>query len=105
LPGIGFLSGASLEAMRDYLTVFKQSLAETGFTEGRDVAIELGASTSGALVAQVADNQSRLQSFWALQSVSCSAVTNDSRLVSASHARSDHAGTGGFSTLFKLYRK
>jgi putative ABC transport system substrate-binding protein len=40
IPVIGFLSGASFEAMHDYVTVFKQSLAETGFTEGRDVAIE-----------------------------------------------------------------
>jgi len=30
LAVIGFLSCASLEAMRDYITVFKQSLAETG---------------------------------------------------------------------------
>jgi putative tryptophan/tyrosine transport system substrate-binding protein len=37
---IGFLSGASFETMHNYVTVFKQSLAETGFTEGRDVAIE-----------------------------------------------------------------
>src|SRR6516164_2790613 len=40
LPVIGFLSGASPEAMRDYVTAFKQSLAEAGFTEGRNVAIE-----------------------------------------------------------------
>src|SRR6516164_796594 len=81
LPVIGFLSGASPEAMRDYVTAFKQSLAETGFTEGRDVAIEyrwaeghndrlpelaadlvrrgvavivVGASTPGALAAKAA---------------------------------------------------
>jgi hypothetical protein len=83
---IAFLSGASLEAMRDYLTVFKQSLAETGFTEGRDVAIVVGASTPRALVAEAADNQCRSQPFLALQSVYCSAVTNDSRLVSTAHA-------------------
>jgi HlyD family secretion protein len=83
LPGIRFLSGASLEAMRDYLR----------------------ASTPRALVAQAADNQSRLQSFWALQLVYCSAVTNDSRLISTAHARSDRAGAGSSSTLFKLYRK
>ena len=105
LPGIGFFSGASLEAMRDYLTVFKQSLAVTGFTEGGDAAIVVGASTSRALVAPAADNQSRLQPFWALQSVYCSAVTKDSGLVSTAHARSDRAGTGSSSTLFKLYRK
>jgi hypothetical protein len=83
LPGIGFLSGASLEAMRDYLR----------------------ASTPRALVAQAADNQSRLQAFWALQLVYCSAVTNDSRLISTAPARSDRAGAGSSSTLFKLYRK
>jgi putative tryptophan/tyrosine transport system substrate-binding protein len=81
LPVIGFLSGASLETMRDYVTVFQQSLAETGFAEGRDVAIEyrwaeghndrlpelaadlvrrgvavivVGASTPGALAAKAA---------------------------------------------------
>src|SRR6516225_1648786 len=37
---IGFLSGASFEAMHDYVSVFKQSLAEAGFVEGRNVAIE-----------------------------------------------------------------
>jgi putative ABC transport system substrate-binding protein len=40
LPVIGYLSGATFETMHDWVTVFKQSLAETGFTEGRDVAIE-----------------------------------------------------------------
>src|SRR5215469_755311 len=40
IPVIGFLSGASFETMRDYVAVFKQSLAETGFTEGHGVAIE-----------------------------------------------------------------
>lgn len=40
LPVIGYLSGATFETMYDWVTVFKQSLAETGFTEGRDVAIE-----------------------------------------------------------------
>jgi putative ABC transport system substrate-binding protein len=81
IPVIGFLSGASFETMRDYVTVFKQSLAETGFREGRDVAIEyrwadghndrlpalvadlvargvavivVGASTPGALAAKAA---------------------------------------------------
>jgi putative ABC transport system substrate-binding protein len=78
---IGYLSGATFEAMHDWLTAFKQSLAETGFTEGRDVAIEyrwaeghndrlpelaadlagrglaviaVGASTPGALAAKAA---------------------------------------------------
>jgi len=81
IPVIGFLSGASSETMRDYVTIFKQSLAEAGFTEGRDVAIEyrwaeghndrlpelaadlvrrsvavivVGASTPGALAAKAA---------------------------------------------------
>jgi putative ABC transport system substrate-binding protein len=81
VPVVGFLSGASFETMRDYVTIFKQSLAETGFTEGRDIAIEyrwaeghndrlpqlaadlvrrgvavivVGASTPGALAAKAA---------------------------------------------------
>src|SRR6516165_3481803 len=80
-PVIGFLSGASFEAMHDYVSVFKQSLAEAGFVEGRNVAIEyrwadgqndrlpelavdlvhrevavivVGASTPGALAAKAA---------------------------------------------------
>jgi putative tryptophan/tyrosine transport system substrate-binding protein len=40
LPVIGYFSGASFETMHDWITAFKQSLAETGFTEGRDLAIE-----------------------------------------------------------------
>jgi putative ABC transport system substrate-binding protein len=40
MPEIGFLSGASFETMRDYVTVFKQGLADTGFAEGRNIAIE-----------------------------------------------------------------
>jgi putative tryptophan/tyrosine transport system substrate-binding protein len=40
MPVIGFLSGASFETMRDYVTVFKQGLADTGFAEGRNVTIE-----------------------------------------------------------------
>jgi putative tryptophan/tyrosine transport system substrate-binding protein len=81
LPVIGYLSGATPETMRDWVSVFRQSLAETGFTEGRDVAIEyhwaagqndrlpelaadlvhrgvaviaVGASTPGALAAKAA---------------------------------------------------
>jgi hypothetical protein len=88
LPVIGYLSGATFEAMYDWLTAFKQSLAETGFTEGRDVAIEyrwadghndrlpelaadlagrglaviaVGASTPGALAGGDSDNPDR---FW-----------------------------------------
>jgi len=40
VPVVGFLSGAASETMHDYVAVFKQSLAEAGFTEGRNVAIE-----------------------------------------------------------------
>ena len=40
MPVIGFLSGASFETMRDYVTIFKQGLADTGFAEGRNVMIE-----------------------------------------------------------------
>jgi putative tryptophan/tyrosine transport system substrate-binding protein len=80
LPVIGFMGGASSETTRDYVTVFQQSLAETGFTgsnvateyrwaEGhndrlpelaadlvsRDAAvIVVGASTPGALAAKAA---------------------------------------------------
>jgi putative ABC transport system substrate-binding protein len=81
IPVIGYLSGASFETMRDYVAVFQQSLADTGFAEGRNVAIEyrwaeghndrlpalaadlvhrevavivVGASTPGALAAKAA---------------------------------------------------
>jgi putative ABC transport system substrate-binding protein len=40
MPVIGFLSGASFETMRDYVTIFKEGLADTGFAEGRNVTIE-----------------------------------------------------------------
>jgi putative tryptophan/tyrosine transport system substrate-binding protein len=40
IPVIGFLSGASPETMHDYVAVFKQGLAEVGFTEDRNVAFE-----------------------------------------------------------------
>jgi ABC-type uncharacterized transport system substrate-binding protein len=40
MPVIGFLSGASFESMRDYVALFKQGLAATGFVEGRNVTIE-----------------------------------------------------------------
>jgi hypothetical protein len=40
IPVIGFLSGASSETMHDYVAVFKQGLAEVGFTEDRNVAFE-----------------------------------------------------------------
>jgi len=40
LPVIGFLHNQSLEQMRDKMAPFAQGLAETGFVEGRNVAIE-----------------------------------------------------------------
>jgi putative tryptophan/tyrosine transport system substrate-binding protein len=40
IPVIGFLSGASSETMHEYVAVFKQGLAEVGFTEDRNVAFE-----------------------------------------------------------------
>ena len=40
IPVIGFLSGASLETMNEYVAAFQQGLAEVGFAEGRNVAIE-----------------------------------------------------------------
>jgi putative tryptophan/tyrosine transport system substrate-binding protein len=81
MPVIGFLSGASLETMREYVAAFQQGLADAGFTEGRNFAIEyrwaeghndrlpalaadlvsrevaiivVGASTPGALAAKAA---------------------------------------------------
>ena len=41
-PVIGFLSGALFEAMHDYVSVFKHSLAEAGVVEGRNVAMSTG---------------------------------------------------------------
>jgi putative ABC transport system substrate-binding protein len=40
LPVIGFLHNQSLESMRDKMAPFAQGLAERGFVEGRNVAIE-----------------------------------------------------------------
>jgi putative tryptophan/tyrosine transport system substrate-binding protein len=81
MPVIGFLSGATYETMREFVAAFHRGLAEAGFTEGRDVAIEyrwaehqndrlptlaadlvrrevaiivVGASTPGALAAKAA---------------------------------------------------
>jgi putative ABC transport system substrate-binding protein len=81
VPVIGFLSGASLETMNEYVAAFQQGLADAGFAEGRNVAIEyrwaeghndrlpalaadlirrevaiivVGASTPGALAAKAA---------------------------------------------------
>jgi ABC-type uncharacterized transport system substrate-binding protein len=81
MPVIGFLSGATLETMSQYVAAFKRGLAEVGFIEGRDVVIHyrwaehqndrlpalaadlvhrevsiivVGASTPGALAAKAA---------------------------------------------------
>ena len=40
MPVIGFLSGATLESMQDYVASFQKGLASEGFSEGRNVAIE-----------------------------------------------------------------
>jgi putative tryptophan/tyrosine transport system substrate-binding protein len=40
LPVIGFLSGATFEMMRGYVAAFHRGLADAGFSEGRNVAIE-----------------------------------------------------------------
>src|SRR5205085_4698955 len=40
MPVIGFLNPASANARRDLIAAFYQGLAETGYVEGRNVAIE-----------------------------------------------------------------
>src|SRR4051794_20331238 len=40
IPGIGFLSGASSETMREFVAAFHRGLADAGFAAGRNVAIE-----------------------------------------------------------------
>jgi putative ABC transport system substrate-binding protein len=40
VPVIGFLNGTSAQGYRRFLDAFRQGLGETGFTEGRNVAIE-----------------------------------------------------------------
>src|SRR3954447_704095 len=40
MPVVGFLSGAAFETMREYVAAFHRGLAETGFAEGRNAAIE-----------------------------------------------------------------
>ena len=40
MPVIGFLSGASLETMRELVAAFHRGLADTGFAEGRNLTIE-----------------------------------------------------------------
>jgi putative ABC transport system substrate-binding protein len=39
-PAIGFLSSSSFDSFREWLEAFRRGLAETGFVEGRNVAIE-----------------------------------------------------------------
>jgi putative ABC transport system substrate-binding protein len=39
-PVIGFLHLSSLETTRQYLAAFHQGLGDTGYVEGRNVAIE-----------------------------------------------------------------
>jgi putative ABC transport system substrate-binding protein len=40
MPVIGYLSGATLESMREYVAAFHRGIGEAGFAEGRNVAIE-----------------------------------------------------------------
>src|SRR5215510_13957762 len=40
MPVVGFLSSASLATMQEYIVAYKRGLADGGFTEGRNVAIE-----------------------------------------------------------------
>jgi putative ABC transport system substrate-binding protein len=40
MPVIGYLSGATFNAMREYVAAFHRGLADAGFAEGRNVAIE-----------------------------------------------------------------
>src|SRR6516164_2750412 len=40
IPVIGYLSGATFETMREYVAAFRRGLADEGFFEGRNVAIE-----------------------------------------------------------------
>src|SRR5215471_2984263 len=40
MPVIGYLSGATFETMRDYVAAFHRGLADAGFAEGRNLAIE-----------------------------------------------------------------
>src|SRR5215475_13148968 len=39
-PVVGFLSSASHATMQEYIVAYKRGLADGGFTEGRNVAIE-----------------------------------------------------------------
>jgi putative ABC transport system substrate-binding protein len=44
MPVIGFIINGTVDAWRDFLAEFRQGLAETGYVEGRNVAIEYRAS-------------------------------------------------------------
>jgi putative tryptophan/tyrosine transport system substrate-binding protein len=44
MPVIGYLYDGPLDAARDYIAAFRQGLAETGYVEGRNVAIEYRAT-------------------------------------------------------------
>jgi putative tryptophan/tyrosine transport system substrate-binding protein len=103
LPVIGFLSGASLETMHEYVAAFQQGLADAGFAEGRNVAIEyrwgegyndrlpglaadlvgrqvaiivVGASTPGALAAKAATQKIPIVFFVGTDPVKVGLVTS-----------------------------
>lgn len=103
MPVIGFLGGASSETMREYVTAFQQGLADEGFTEGRNVAIEyrwaegnndrlpalatdlasrevaiivVGASTPGALAAKAATQKIPIVFFVGTDPVKVGLVTS-----------------------------
>jgi len=40
MPVVGFIDGASRDGSEPYLGAFRQGLRETGFVEGRNLAIE-----------------------------------------------------------------
>src|SRR5215472_16523461 len=40
MPVVGYLSAGTPEMMRDYVAAFNRSLADQGFTEGRNIGIE-----------------------------------------------------------------
>ena len=57
MPVIGFLNRGSPEPFADYVAAFRQGLGETGFAEGRNVAIEFrwAEGQNDRLPAQAAD--------------------------------------------------